>query len=335
MLMPKTFPYLKISGTYKEVGRAIGKTFQYKIKKRLYERRRSLPGYYDYLGRANAFFLETQKTFPHLISELEGIAEGAGEPLEEIFFANAPEVYGIYDYDELGTYYDHCTTVASPTADGLIVGHNEDEEGSIDYLYILKATIGNNTFLGLCYVLEVPGTGMAINNSGLIQAINNLYSDCRFGIPRSFIARAMLECRSLDEAQSLAHRVKQASGYNHFLVKDNILLNIEMAGKRLSIEKIIDKPYAHTNHFISPTMERFEKNDWPGTRRRLKRVNELLRPDMTKEEIASLLSDTQDQEFPICSPKETIGSALVLPKENAVWFCYGRPCDGEYKKYTI
>ena len=69
--MAKTFPYLEVSGTYKDISTAIGTRFKEKIQKVIEKRRQAIPDYASYLEKTKPYFETTQKYFPQLIEELE------------------------------------------------------------------------------------------------------------------------------------------------------------------------------------------------------------------------------------------------------------------------
>lgn len=336
--MAKKFPYLEVSGSYYEVGFKIGGFLKDKIQERIGLRRESTHNYKDYLGQIGPYKEEAQKTFPKLIEELRGYADGAGVSFDECFLANTREVFDYYISQwEKRHGPDHCTIVVSLGENKTVVGHNEEDwlPEAIDDLYVLKANINGVSFMGLNYITELSGNSASLNSCGLVQCINTLYSDNRVGVPRNFLARAVLECTSLDETEKLIEGTKRASGFNHVLVKDREIRNVETLSRAVGVQRISGQVCAHTNHFLSPKLEPFEKNSYPGTKRRLKRARELVRPSMKPAEMISLLSDSSDSEYPICNASETIGSVVIIPEEKEVWVCYGHPCAGEFVKYTL
>lgn len=322
----KKFEYLEASGTNEEVGRAIGSRFKEVIQRIVARRQKRIKGYDSYLRKTEPFFLAAKEHFPDLALELAGIAHGAGVGLADCFALNNHEV---------GETPDHCTVAVSFGEKGAIIGHNEDWKGAApEALYVLKATIGDTTFMGLQYKVLIPGASATMNNWGLTQCINDLNLESQVGVPKSFVARAVLTCHSLDEAETLIRRTKRASGYNHVLVQGREVRNIEIAGDHLAVQKSIGVPYIHTNHFLSPEMKKFESSHTKSSEARYNRALELIKPNMTKAEMKALLSDIENIEYPISRRDATLGSFIAEPEKGRIYICYGPPDAGEFIEYA-
>lgn len=332
----KKYRVLDVSGTYESIGSAIGESFKKEIQEDIQKRKIDIPNYGSYLERSKEYFNFTRGVFPNLIKETEATARSAGVSEYDYFFINNRETYDeAEDYDKKESVNpDHCTIVVGFGTDGLIVGHNEDWSiDSQDNLYILKATIGDVSFVGLNYKTAIAGVAASMNSFGLIQCINDLYQTNQFGVPKNYLARAVLECRTLDEAENLIRNTKRASGFNHVFAQGSEARNIEIAGDKLSVEKIIQKPYVHTNHYTSPEMQSLEKFHTKSSESRYTRAGELLRDEMDFTDIKNILSDTKNSAFPICRADATIGSVILVPSKNEFWASYGHPCKNEYINY--
>ena len=69
---------------------------------------------------------------PHLVEQIRGMADGAGQPFLDLFFANAfEEVYGIVELRPV----ERCTAVVLRGTGRTLLGHNEQwyagDEGSV------------------------------------------------------------------------------------------------------------------------------------------------------------------------------------------------------------
>lgn len=336
IFMSKKFQVLEIKGSYKDVGLAIGESFKKEIQEAIKIRRSNIPNYNSYLDRSREYFDYTKQIFTNLITETESIAQASGVDVIDYFFINNRETYDDAEqYDkQQAVNPDHCTIAVGFGKDGAIVGHNEDwsiEEA--DNLYILKATIGDTSFIGLNYKTAIAGVSASMNSWGLVQCINDLYQTNQFGVPKNYLARAILELKTLDEAERLTRNTKRASGFNHVLVQGNEVRNIEIAGDQMAVEKAINSSYVHTNHYVSDELKHLEKFHTGSSEERYKRAAELVKNIQIKDDMQILLSDTQNKEYPICRSEETIGSVIAIPSKNEFWACYGHPCAGDYIKY--
>lgn len=336
--MAKTFPYIEVSGSHQNIGHAIGESLRQIIRNQIEKRQQTLENYSSYIEKIPPFYRAAKNAFPQLIEELEAIAQAARVQVNDYFLFNCREIYDVslaWDLQDQAKS-DHCTIAVSFNKNGAIVGHNEDWSiKEIDELYVLKATTADTTFLGLNYAINLPGDSAAMNNWGLVQCINDLHSDPQIGVPKNFLARAVLECKNLNEAEVLIKNTNRASGYNHVLVQDNQVRNIEIANHSLAVEQKTNQPYVHTNHYLSKELQPLEKFRTNSSEQRYQRAKQLVRNNMTKEEMIALLSDKTNPKYPICRATATIGSVVLLPKQKEVWICYDHPCAGEFVRYTL
>ncbi len=314
----KRFEYLEVSGTHEDLGRAIGTKFKDAIQLRIKHAQERIIDYEGYLKKTEPFFLAAKDAFPDLTRELTATAHAAGVGVADYFAINNHEVRAKHKKEYIMS--DHCTVAVSFGEHGAVVGHNEDWEGATaDSLYVLKATIGETTFTGLQYKVAVPGIAATMNNWGLVQCINSLNQISQIGVPKNILARAVLECRTLDEAESLIRKTKRASGYNHVLVQGQEVRNIEIAGDKIAIEKVIGKPYVHTNHYLSSELKSLEKFHTKSSEARYARAEEIVKNGMAITEMEALLSDKTNPDLPISRDGATLGSFIALPAERKVY----------------
>ena len=136
-------------------------------------------------------------------------------------------------------------------------------------------------------------------------------------------------------SENIIKNVSRASGFNHVLAQGEEVRNIEIAGDSIGIQKVNEKPYVHTNHYLTEELKSLEKFHTKSSEERYRRANELLKDNLTVSDIKSILSDTQNKDYPICRADETIGSAIFVPSDLKASFCYGHPCSGEFIEYSI
>jgi Acyl-coenzyme A:6-aminopenicillanic acid acyl-transferase len=107
-------------------------------------------------------------------------------------------------------------------------------------------------FTALCYAGRLPGHTFATNDYGLVQTINDIRAlERRPGVPRCFLARAILDCRDVESALDLIRSTARAGGYHHSLAcsSDARLYSVEAPpGAMVAVE--VTQPLVYANHLI-------------------------------------------------------------------------------------
>ncbi len=327
----KQFPVGRAQGSNYEVGLTIGRQMRLAIANVLARNRRLFAKELSqYLEESKLFFEQAQQYFPQYVAELRGIADGAQVPFAELFLSNNREVANP-DPGVVGS--GHCTIIGIPQGDGYLLGHNEDwDQSSLEELYILDAQISGIRIFGLNYASNVIGASVAINSFGLVEAVNELsHQDSQLGVPKNFIARALLDCQTLEEAEVLMRTVPRASGFNHVLVQGRRLWNIESSAKEYAIEKVEQQKYVHTNHYLTE-LSRIDTQVSPETRLRYQKVKQLLSAINTVEDLQRCLSDRSE---PRVCREETIGSVIFDTMHRAAYIAYGQSNPESYYQVAL
>ena len=326
----KRFPIVRAHGSHYEVGVAIGKMMRQPIINLLTREKASLGEKFVYYVDMLPSFIEiTKRYFPQYMDEVRGIADGAGVDFQTLFSTNCREVV---DYSGSTSTADHCTIVTIPQSNQYIVGHNEDWDAeSIEILYIFDAVIDGVHIFGLNYGDSVMGDSISVTSHGLIQAVNDLqHQDAQLGVPKKFIARAILDCKTLEEAEDIMKKVPRAAGFNHVLAQGQRLWNIESSAKEYVIEKVELQKYVHTNHYVTE-LKRIDKGNQESEERYAK-VKGRLGDVNSVEDIKQLLSDRTDPR--ICR-EGTIGSVIFDVPNKVAHIAYGQPTPKAYMEYSL
>lgn len=323
----KKFQQVKASGNNYELGLAIGRQLTQDIQRVITNDIKILGDSYTKIAKqAQPYLDSTRKYFPQYLDELKGIADGAQVPFIDLFLGNCLEVANL---DRI-VAQNHCTIVALPTKTGYLLGHNEDAQAyEAKGLYLLKAKINGHKIFGLTYMDAVIGVSVAVNDYGLVQAINSLpRADITIGVPANFISRAVLDCKTLPDVERIFKNIPRASGYNHVLVQGNQLWNIEATSADYKIQKIRSEKYAHTNHYLlgAPNLDNPEINI-EESKKRLSLARKLLITARDISDIQKLLSTKSPH--PICN-QYTIGSAVIDPQQQKAYIAYGKPNPESY-----
>lgn len=243
------YKHVRIAGTRRQVGQALGKLARplmsaYLDQSETWETLRPWRGH-PYL---DALAAQARAALPAVWEEFEGLAEGLDMPLADALLWNCRG-------DLLHKTTDGCTSAALKSADGTRwIGHNEDGD---PYLYgrchLVDVALDDAPgYLGFYYPGSLPGHTFGANRAGLVQTINNLRARQRHeGVPRMFLARAALDCATLEEAVQLLRATPCAGGFHHTLgsAQDARLFSVEVLPGDVSIQEIGAR-YGHANHMI-------------------------------------------------------------------------------------
>lgn len=220
-------------------------------------------------------------TFPELMREVDGIADGAGADFRDVWLWNCRGDFA-GGRDQSQPALEGCTTVLIPGADGIpgIIGHNEDDQPELDGCCCLARIVPDDApaFVSFYSPGLLPGHTFAVNEAGLVQTINHVRPyDQRQGVPRHVIARAVLAQASLDDAVRLLERDDRASGFHHNLgmAGDDRLLSVEAPASGCAVE-VVAAPRAHTNHLNSARFADIAQEVAASSRDRLHRAETLI-----------------------------------------------------------
>ena len=339
-------PVIEARGTYREVGRQIGERCKPQIEMMMEQLRESVPANknWDMLVKESRIFqTHSRAVYPQYVDELEGIAEGAGVPFDEMFVAMCEELW------ETPPYNKGCTDMAArgrATSDGstLIAHTNDLSAKNEEDLVILKIQAGDEPeFIGI----SSGGVGISAGfNAARISLTGNQLNsnDVRHGVPRLLVVRAILGSRHLSEAMDHCLLKERASSYNN-VIADGTGEVYSMEGSATDIEAIyIEKDYmAHSNHYTHPAMRRFEldQSDNANSIIRYNRANYLLKenygklsPDLFKK----LLADHAGYPTSICKhglTSVTVFSIVIQLETLTAWIGRGFPCETVYTEYKL
>ena len=339
-------PMIEARGSHREVGQQIGRQCQTQIQKTLADLRKELPlgVSWDVMLNQSRLYLEhSVEIYPQYIEELEGIAEGADVPFDEVFLSMCEELW------EFTSWQRGCTDMAArgrATVDGstLIAHTNDLLPKAEEHLVLLKIQAGDEPeFLG------ISSGGIAIsagyNAAGISLTGNQLdNNDIRPGVPRLLVVRAILSSSHLSEALDHCLLPQRASSYNN-VIGDASGEVYSMEGSATDCEPIyIERDIlAHANHYISPSMRPFEadRNSIGNSILRYNRAMRLLRencgqlsPDLFKE----LLADHAGYPTSICkhgTETVTVFSIIIQLESLRAWIGRGRPCETDYIEYQL
>ncbi len=343
--MSRTLPMIEARGSHREVGQQIGQACQAQIRGMLTSLHTELPDgvtWSEMLAQSQRYLEFSREVYPQYVEELAGIADGAGVPFDEVFLSICEELWE-------SAAWRGCTDMAArgrATLDGsTLVAHTNDLlPQAEENLVILRAQAeGEPEFLGIS-----PG-GIAIsagfNAVGISLTGNQLdNNDIRPGVPRLLVVRAILAARYLSEAMDHCLLPQRASSYNNVLADTNGEV-YSMEGSATDCEPLYieNDILAHTNHYVSLAMRRFEadRNSLSNSVLRYNRAMRLLRENysrLTPELFQKLLADHAGYPTSICkhgTETVTVFSIIIQLEQLRAWIGRGRACETEYVEYQL
>lgn len=338
-------PIIEARGTHREVGRQIGKQCRERIQKMFSGLRNELPPGVTWeamLNQSRVYLAHSRAVYPQYIDELEGIAEGADVSFDEVFLTMCEELWESFAWHG-------CTDMAArgkATADGTtLIAHTNDLLPKTEsMLVILKVQAGSEPeYIGV----SVGGIGISAGyNAAKISLTGNQLdsNDVRPGVPRLLVVRAILGSRNLSEAMSHCLLANRASSYNNVLADGSgEVYSMEGSATDLEAIYIADDVMAHANHYVAPSMRRFERDrsSLANSIIRHNRADYLLRQNygkLTPELFRTLLADHAGYPTSICKhgiETQTVFSIIVQVEHLRAWIGRGHACETEYTEYQL
>jgi predicted choloylglycine hydrolase len=345
VVAPAEYPLIRAAGSHRELGRQHGEQAADQIKAHL-DRITSA----DHLsreklrGRTSAYRPLFERYCPHLLEEIQGLAEGARISLPEALAVN---IRGELSHDG----QEGCTTYVigrrGTSSREILAGQNSDMDTGIPPLgYVLHLKPNNKP-----EVLTWTFGGMigyhGMNSAGVAHFANALGGgpSSRLGMPHYPVKRMMLECDHMDQVIRLFKTVPLASNGNYVLCDGlgNIAdIEATTAGPQILMDQGAGF-LAHTNHFLCSRYAREEnfRQNWKDSFPRLDRMNSFIRTkfeSLTVDDIKTFLSDHKGYPTSICrhdGNSRTVASLISEPAQRRLHAAVGNPCENRYVTYSM
>ncbi|MEQ8710910.1 MAG: C45 family peptidase [Rhodospirillales bacterium] len=333
----------EFSGSHYDIGVALGRLSADSIRNIIPKMERVIALRRLWLGsdRLKQIEAASRAAFPEYIQEIEGIADGADVPFQDVLIWNCrgdlPIGPGPVPEGALG-----CTTVMTAGgADGEVeIAHNEDGHKwlkGLCHLVTLKPKDAPSV-TSFYYPGLISGHNFGFNEFGLVQTVNNIRpGDQKAGLPRHIISRASLACHSMDEALALFRRTDRASGFHYALARrgDRRLLSVEAPASGCAVREVTGQA-AHANHLVFKEFDDLAQEITPSSRFRQEKAEQIL---AAKGEGAcsglEILGNTDNADFPICLKRTdleetsyTLATARFrISGSTVAWAVYDHPCE--------
>lgn len=301
------------ASTNYDFGKAFGLEFKREIKQRL-AKDDHLKKMIQKFGGDSAdptyslFLRNHVEKYAKYVSELQGIADGAELPFETLFIDQLSEEFTYFMEDK--KFVDHCSDVVYyKNEKEMYMAHNEDSaqmdvNGTV-FVEAINGVAGGPGFTTFVYMGNTPTGAFGFNTEGIVMTLNYLgpKQPDRNGYGRVFIARAILDASSFDEAVDVASNTPMISGHNYQLglINSNRLVNIEVAPFGISSLRTFhpgDPAAFHANMYLRLNVS--QRTD-PSSIHRLARYNAIVanNPVTDLADMRAIIGDQQDAKEPI------------------------------------
>jgi len=314
--MRSPFPFVEISGSPRERGRAYGEAARERIgmSAELYRKRLAGLGIGDPAALIHRFIPEIEMFGAHYLEEMRGLAEGARLALDDIVLINCrTEIVAMAKLREAKP--DGCTglvVLPERSATGAIIhAQNWDWLAECAESAIVLA-IRRDDGPDILTFTEAGGLARSgFNAAGIAISANYLESDRDYkqnGIPLPLIRRKVLEQEHLALAMRVVATTPKACSNNMILSwAEGFAVDFECAPDEVFPLYPDNGLIVHANHWVSPValskLKEAGLHDVPESLYRDWRVKKLLRDARVGvEDVKHALADDFGTPFAVCRP---------------------------------
>jgi hypothetical protein len=225
-IVPSEYRFLDLKGNGYQRGLTHGKTLKKEIavivaswKESVQERyQMSADSFIMSMVAHTKYLTDIKKWSPDLLDEIRGIAEGSGQPFNNIYMLQLMDEVWVTG-KEAGMH--HCTSIGAVINSEETITAQTMDIPSFYHVYPTVLKIRDEKGQTETYMFTFPGslglTGM--NRYGVSVNCNTLeqLDHSTTGLPVSFIIRGALKKRTYNEARDFLKQVKHASGQNYII----------------------------------------------------------------------------------------------------------------------
>ncbi|MEK7546204.1 MAG: C45 family peptidase [Patescibacteria group bacterium] len=330
--------YLRCGGSYSEVGRKVGEACGPDVPD-LHDRlvayllEHATAGSYRKMREiAMGYSERTDRSWPSATAFLKGLSEGACVPFEMIaLIAYSEEIMS-----EFLLAPAKCSTLVVTTAQGALIGHNEDYEPHYHgKMVLLDAEFdGCPRVVGLTYPGQLPNLAGSLNSKGVAITNNSLWPEARPGLSKQVQHfRASLAADLEDAVEQLAMPpVALTTYYTVAHGPSGQVVSLEVsnaltAHESVALATVGPGPFCHTNHVLSLRLKEPDPAVVAGGNHSLARLAKLKsmpreKLPRTPEEMLDLLSTNDGvlHRTPEQNPTSvTLATVVIRPQTRELW----------------
>lgn len=336
-------PFQKVYGTHFVCGQQVGTIFKEQLTRYVQLCKNEPPQgmtWEDSLQASSRFLLPSIRYLPHLVDEIKGAAQGSGISFEDLFTTSVEELYS--------PSFQHkaCTDIVCtpPASLHTVIGHTNDLPPN--YANTIASVEWNFDDGMQIFSVGIGGifVSAGINRYSLVLTGNEVSpNDVRVGIPRTLVARSILDAKTLETAIQMADNPHRASSYNNILTVPGRSIIVEGSATQSAHISSGDKNgiITHSNHYCDPKMLSFEtRPNYTSSIQRLSsadKIVNMLGKLITIDDMKAMLSnhgDTGPGDNTICRHSDistTVFAFAVDLEEGLVEITSGNPCTNPFK----
>lgn len=353
------YPLIRVSGSAYDRGKQHGEAARDRVAQSVEIYRTAFakrPGleWSEVVERAAGFKTVIKKAAPEILTEMSGIADGAGFTLDEIVAINCRTeiLYGTRTVDPASSH--ECTTIAvtpNATRDGsTILAKNWDWRAACqDSVIVLQAEQDHGP--DFVMVVEAGMIGRdGFNEHGIAVCGNLLRSTkdgLRPGVPVPLIRRRVLNSVRLDDALGAILHAERAASTNYIVAHDSgVIVNFEASPEQVYPVYPESGLLTHSNHFTATAaqVQAIGCDVGPDSLYRNQRARDLLEAkigQITVEDVQAALQDHTGYPKSVCRHEDerdpedqrtaSIASILIDLGSRTMYVASGPPCCHEYQ----
>ena len=354
---PWPLPPVRAGGAARDRGVAIGRALRSSVGAHLDAWRRSLPGgdpddYVAKLLDETDFNPAIHRHAPDIWDELAGVAEGAGQPLDQLYALQLLDEEWAYRARRGAASPPKCSSLASVNADGTSwLAQNMDLGDYTDSFQVMLRIDDADHPSALVFSTAGMLGLMGVNAAGVGVCVNSLpqLPSAPQGLPVAFVLRRLLQALSLEEAADLVQQLPHATNQHYLIAEPGAARSFEASAAGV-VEYHPPTPgcILHTNHPLAATPVLPEapiaRENSEARLRSL--VGRLSAGPAGEEAIGSALCANDDPRHPVCreipppgSGPATIttGSMISLLGSRGVrsWVSAGPPSERGYHAFRL
>jgi isopenicillin-N N-acyltransferase-like protein len=292
---------------------------------------------------------------PDLLSELTGMADGAGLSLAEMIVVN-----GFTDF--LDTVYNACRQEAQPqplltiddctaflVPDQLAAGCGffgqtwDMHDTALEFVLMLHLEADDEPAVMTFTTSGCIGQ-IGMNDQGIAVGINNLSgAEGQVGVTWPFVVRKILQQDNIEAALECIVEADLAGAHNYLLF-DRLGngYNVDAMSTNLVVEQLAERPIVHTNHCLEPATLACSQTKLPDSQAHSEARLDFARQQLdtggspiTVEHLQALT-----RQFPVCTAPAprfhaiTCGAAIMRPKTAELGAVAGLPTGNQNQHIT-